>query len=85
MRTVFLVLKLLLFLLLLGLAAQNSDVVNVRYFLGQAWQAPLSLVIFLAFVTGLVVGVLACAVKLMRAHREVHGLRKQITRSEHGT
>lgn len=78
MRTFYFVLKLVLFLLLLGLAAQNSDPVEVRYFLGQAWQAPLSLVIFVAFALGMVVGLLACGVKLMRKQREVRGLRRQI-------
>ena len=78
MRTFFLILKLLLFLLLLGLAVQNSDVVSVRYFMGQAWDAPLALVIFVAFAAGLVVGLAACATRLMRKQREVRGLRKQI-------
>ena len=77
-RTFFLILKLALFLLLLALAVQNSESVSVRYFFGQEWQAPMALVIFLAFAAGLVVGLLACAVRLMRQKREMWGLRKQL-------
>lgn len=77
MRTLLLILKLILFLLLLGLAVRNSENITVHYFLGMEWQAPLSLVIFLAFAMGLVVGLLACGLKLLRNHRELRSLRKQ--------
>lgn len=75
-RALLLVLKLALFLLLLGLAARNSEFVTLRYFLGLEWQAPLSLVIFAAFAVGLVTGLLACSVRLLRNHRELRSLRK---------
>ena len=76
MRTLLLILKLVLFLLLLGLAVRNSDFVTVRYFLGMEWQAPLSLVIFVAFAIGLVMGLLLCSIRLLRHHRELRSLRK---------
>ncbi|HNQ03740.1 MAG TPA: LapA family protein [Thiobacillaceae bacterium] len=78
MRTLLLILKLTLFLLLLGLAVRNSDLVTVHYFLGMAWQAPLALVIFVAFAIGLVLGLLACSVRLLRYQRELRSLRKQV-------
>lgn len=81
MRALLLLLKLALFLLLLGLAARNSDFVTVRYFLGMEWQAPLALVIFVAFAVGLVTGLLACSVRLLRNHRELRSLRR-IARQE---
>jgi len=77
-RTLLLILKLTLFLLLLGLAVRNSDLVTVHYFLGMAWQAPLALVIFVAFAIGLVLGLLACSVRLLRYQRELRSLRKQV-------
>ncbi|MEW5769719.1 MAG: LapA family protein [Pseudomonadota bacterium] len=76
MRTLSLVLKLILFLLLLGLAARNSDPVSVRYLLGLEWQAPLSLVILIAFAVGLLAGLLACSARLLRNHRELRAMRK---------
>lgn len=75
-RIVSLVFKIFLFLLLLGLAARNSDFVTVRYFLGLEWQAPLVLVLFAAFAIGLVTGLLACSVKLLKNNRELRALRK---------
>jgi uncharacterized integral membrane protein len=77
-RTLLLVLKLILFLLLLGLAVRNSDFVTVRYFMGLEWQAPLALIIFVAFAIGLLMGLLLCSVRLLRNHRELRGLRKQL-------
>ncbi|MBI5329770.1 MAG: LapA family protein [Betaproteobacteria bacterium] len=75
MRSLSLILKVLLFLLLLGFAAKNSDAVRLRYFLGLEWQAPLSLVILAAFAIGLFLGLLACSLRLLRAHRELRTLR----------
>jgi uncharacterized integral membrane protein len=75
-RALLLVVKLVLFLLLLGLAVRNSDVVTVRYFLGLEWQAPLVLVIFVAFAIGLVMGLMLCSIRLLRNHRELRSLRK---------
>lgn len=77
-RTLFLVLKLILFLFLLGLAVRNSDFVTVRYFMGMEWQAPLALIIFVAFAIGLVMGLLLCSMRLLRNQRELRGLRKQL-------
>jgi uncharacterized integral membrane protein len=75
-RTLLLILKLILFLLLLGLAVRNSDHIAVHYFLGMEWQAPLSLVIFVAFASGLITGLLACGLRLLRNQRELRTLRK---------
>jgi putative membrane protein len=77
-RTLFLILKLILFLLLLGLAVKNSDFVSVRYFLGLEWQAPLSLVMLVAFGAGLVAGLAACGSRLLRIRRELRALRKSV-------
>jgi len=77
-RPLLLILKLVLFLLLLGLTVRNSDNVNLHLFLDQSWQAPLSLVIFLSFTVGTLVGLLACGARLMRSHRELRSLRKQL-------
>ena len=76
MRALIFILKVLLFLLLLGFAARNSDYVTLRYFLGMEWNVPLALVIFVSFATGLLIGLLACSMKLLRNHRELRSLRK---------
>lgn len=76
MRYLALFLKLILFVLLLGFAAKNSEVVTLRYFLGLEWQSPLALVILAAFAMGLLVGLLACSWHLLRNHRELRQLRR---------
>jgi len=74
-----LVIKIVLFLLLLGFAALNSDSVTLRYFLGMEWQAPLSLVILAAFAVGLLAGLLGCSLRLLRNQRELRALRNPVS------
>lgn len=52
-------LRIAVFLLLVGLAARNSDPVTVRFFFGQEWRAELSLVLFILFFLGALLGVFA--------------------------
>ena len=52
------VIRILLFLVLLGFAARNLDPVHVRGFLGLEWRAPLVVVMLVVLVTGVVLGVL---------------------------
>ena len=79
-RSLALTLKVVLFLLLLGFAVMNSEPVRLRYFLGLEWQAPLSMVILVVFAAGLVTGLLACSMRLLRGRRELHKLRKELNR-----
>ena len=77
-QPIMLVVKIILFLLLLGFAAMNSDSVTLRYFLGLSWQAPLSLVLLVTFAAGLVMGLLGCSMRLLRSHREIRTLQRQL-------
>ena len=77
-QPLMLIVKVVLFLLLLAFAALNSDSVTLRYFLGLAWQAPLSLVILAAFAVGLLTGLLGCSWRLLRNQRELRALHRQI-------
>jgi len=79
-RALTLPLKIILFLLLLGFAARNSELVTLRFFLGFEWQTPLSLVILGAFAIGLLIGLLACSAHLLRDYREIRALRRQLHR-----
>jgi len=78
-KSLTLLFKIVLFLLLLGFAALNSDSVTLRYFLGMEWQAPLSLVILAAFAVGLLAGLLGCSLRLLRNQRELRALRNPIS------
>lgn len=52
-------LRIVVFLLLLGLAARNSDFVTVRWFLGHEWHIELSVLLLLLFFGGAMLGALA--------------------------
>lgn len=51
------VVRILLFLVLLGFAVRNLESVHVHGFLGYEWQAPLVLVMLATLVVGVLVGV----------------------------
>ncbi|NOT17745.1 MAG: LapA family protein [Sulfuriferula sp.] len=74
------VLKLALFLFILGFAVKNSDLVIVHYYLGYAWHTPLIVVILVFFVLGSAVGVTACLGYLFRQRRELASLRLAVAK-----
>ena len=63
--------KLLVFLLVLGFALKNSHSVTFNSYLGYVWQAPLIVMLGLAFVLGALTGVLALLPTLFRLRREL--------------
>jgi putative membrane protein len=62
--------KLLVFLLVLGFALKNSHTAIFYSYLGYVWQAPLIVMLALAFVLGALTGVLALLPTLFRLRRE---------------
>ena len=73
--------RLLIFVVLLGFAFKNTDPVTVRFYLGGLWEAPLVIVLLVAFVFGAFAGLLACLGVVHRKRREIHQLRKQLRAS----
>jgi len=69
-------LKIVLFLLLLSFAVKNSDTITLNYLLGWEWQAPLSLILLIAFSAGLLAGLLACSYQVLKYRRELARARK---------
>jgi lipopolysaccharide assembly protein A len=67
----------IIFIALFGLAVKNSGPVDLRFFLGGAWQAPLSVVIVVAFAAGSVIGLTATLATLVRQGRELRHLRER--------
>jgi uncharacterized integral membrane protein len=63
--------KLLVFLLVLGFALKNSHSITFNSYLGYVWQAPLIVMLGLAFVLGALTGVLALLPTLFRLRREL--------------
>jgi len=63
--------KLVVFLLVLAFALKNSHSVTFNSFLGYVWQAPLIVMLGLAFALGALTGVLALLPTLFRMRREL--------------
>jgi uncharacterized integral membrane protein len=79
MKTLFWMIKLMLFFVALTFAVKNTDVITVRYYLGLQWQAPLIFVLLLVFVLGVIAGVFASLTHITRLRREISRLRKITT------
>ena len=78
MRYLSWALRLILFLLLLGFAVKNSDIVTLHYYLGYEWQAPLVLIILVFFFAGVVLGVTANLGFVFKQKREILALKKEL-------
>lgn len=77
MRALGWAVKILLFLIVLGFALKNSQVVTLHYFLGYAWETPLVVLMLVAFTLGALLGMLALLPLIFRLQRERGKLRKQ--------
>ncbi|MBL8471224.1 MAG: LapA family protein [Rhodocyclaceae bacterium] len=76
MRAIGWLLRLTVFVLLLGFAVKNDARVDLYFFLGTHWNLPLSLIILLAFAAGAVLGLIAALMPVLRLRREVSRLRQ---------
>lgn len=65
----------IVFVALFGLAVKNSGPVDLRFYLDSVWQAPLSVVVLVAFAAGAAVGLTATVITLVRQGRELRQLR----------
>lgn len=78
LRVILPLIGLVLFLAGLGFAIKNSELVTVRFYLGQAWQLPLVVALFVAFAAGALAGVLASLSYVLRQRRTILGLRREV-------
>jgi lipopolysaccharide assembly protein A len=66
-----------LFIVLLFISLQNAQTVTLSLFTLASWQAPLVFVILVAFATGVALGLLASAIKVVRLKRQLAKLRRE--------
>ena len=66
----------LIFLALLFLSLQNSELVTLKFYHWWSWQAPLIFVVLTAFVIGAAAGLLAGAMRSARLSRQLSKLRR---------
>lgn len=75
MRALAWLVRLVAFLLLLGMAIKNRGDVPVRFFFEAQWSVPLALVVLAGFAAGAVAGVLALLPAWLRQRRALAALR----------
>lgn len=75
MRFLFLLLRAIVFIVLLGFAVKNDGLVTVYAYFGQAWQLPLVVVMFVVFTIGLLCGIAVLAGRLLAQNKELQRLR----------
>ncbi len=78
MRFLVWLLRIVVFIALFGLAIKNSGLVELRFYFGNLWLSPLSLVILGSFVAGVVVGITTSFATLIRQRRENTRLKEQL-------
>ena len=71
MRIVTWAIRLILFLLLVALAAKNVEPVTLRFYFDKSLPAPLVVAPFAAFAVGVAFGMLALLGTLLRQRREI--------------
>ena len=80
MRYLYTAFGFFLFLLVLGFALKNADLITLHYYLGFSWQAPLSLTLLIAFIVGVVAALIACSSLLISQRRHLTGLQRELDR-----
>jgi len=70
-----------LFVALLFLSLQNSELVTVRFYHWFSWQAPLIFLLLIAFAAGVAAGLLAGLTRSARLKRQISRLRKEHRRA----
>lgn len=78
MKYLIWLLRATLFLILLGFAVKNDQVVVLSYFFGYEWHASLVLVLLLFFAAGTAVGMFAVLGNLLRQRKEIAALKKEL-------
>ncbi|GBG02722.1 hypothetical protein AZSI13_20490 [Azospira sp. I13] len=78
MRVLLWIIRLLIFIFLLGFAAMNSDPVSLRFFFDTQWQAPLVIILLGFFAAGTLLGILALLGTLFHLRRDLSRARRDL-------
>lgn len=84
MRYLTWLLRILLFVALLGFAMKNNEIVSLRYLFGYEWQAPLVVALFGFLVIGVVLGMLAMLDTVVRLRSELAHARAEAQSKQSG-
>ena len=74
-------LRVVLFIILLGFAVKNDQPVVLRYFFGYEWQSSLVLVLLIFFAAGVALGLFSALSKIFFLRREITRLKGELNNS----
>jgi uncharacterized integral membrane protein len=76
MRVLTWAIRIALFVVLLALAARNTDPVTLRFYFDLAWQAPLAALLLAFFAAGALLGLIAMLGTVFAQRREIARLQR---------
>ncbi len=78
MKFIYPILGIVLCVLLLGFIIKNIEPVELHYYLGFVWRAPLSLMLLITFLVGVTMGVAICIPSLIKQRRRLMTLLREV-------
>ncbi|MBS0321139.1 MAG: LapA family protein [Proteobacteria bacterium] len=84
MNVIRFILLAVVFLAILFVSIDNAEQVTLRFFRLAEWQAPLILVVFVAFVLGVVLGMTTGALRTARVRREFNRFKREHHKAAQG-
>lgn len=66
-------LRIVIFVVLFGLAVKNSGPMELRFYFDHVWQAPVSVVVLASFAVGILVGLTTVVGLLVRRNKSASG------------
>lgn len=82
-KIIALIIKLSIFLLLLGFAIKNAEFVTIKYYLGYAIDVPLILVILVVFIFGMLFGMLTNLDFVLKKRKAFKTELAQVEKAQH--
>lgn len=65
-------------LLLLGFAIKNVEPVELQYYLGVRWKAPLSMMLLISLLAGVIIGMLICLRPIISQRKRLLSLEREL-------
>ncbi len=78
MKFIYPILGIVLCVLMLGFIIKNIEPVELHYYLGFVWQAPLSLMLLITFLVGVVAGITICIPSLIKQRRRLIASQREL-------
>jgi len=78
MRLLITVLLVVLCLLLFGFAIKNVEPVELQYYLGLRWKAPLSLMLLTSLLVGVIIGMIICLKPIISQRKQMLSLQREL-------